>query len=178
MIYRPALFVVLVLLLFSAGCTEEQRPAAPVVKKPEKVEAPIPKASAALIPPEIMPTAPPYAYNPGGRRDPFKPLIEARKVTPLPSTTNVPLTPLQRFELNQLRLIGVIVGKGEPMAMVSTLGGKSYLLKKGVKVGMNNGVVVGIDTEGVTVEEKFYDFAGEILKKVQKIELPKREGAN
>jgi len=176
MIHRPVLFVILVMLFLGAGCTEEQQPAAPRAKKPEKVEAPIPKANAAFIPPETMPAAPPYAYNPVGRRDPFKALIEAKKPTPVPS--NEPLTPLQRIELNQLRLVGIIVGKGEPMAMVSAPGGKSYILKKGVKVGTNNGVVVGINTEGVIVEEKLYDFAGEILKNVQKIELPKREGAN
>lgn len=172
-----ALVVVIALLGLLAGCTEEQPPAPPVVNPPEKIVAPIPQVDTAPAPVEMAPPAPPaYVYNALGRRDPFKALIEVKKIVPVPSAE--PLTPLQRVELSQLRLLGVIVGKGEPTAMVSDPGGKSYILKKGIKVGMNNGVVVGIDTAGVAVEEKFYDSAGEILKDIQKIELPKREGAN
>jgi type IV pilus assembly protein PilP len=119
--------------------------------------------------------APVYHYDPAGRRDPFEVLLELRKPV---FVSNEPLTPLQQVDLGQLRLTGVIVGKGAPMAMVSAPGGKSYILKKGVKVGRNNGVVIGVDPEGVSIQEKYYDFVGEVRESVQKIELPKREGAN
>ena len=51
------------------------------------------------------------------------------------------------------------------------------ILKKGIKVGPNEGTVVGITPEAVLVEERYYDFSGEIRKSKQAIQLPKREGA-
>ncbi len=169
------LFVCFVLL---AGCGgEEVVTPVPVKHQKEKVESPMPKAgetAGALD--ALKEEAPPaYHYDPAGRRDPFEVLLELRK--PI-TVVNEPLTPLQQVDLGQLRLTGVIVGKGESMAMVSAPGGKSYILKKGVKVGRNNGVVIGVDPEGVSVQEKYYDFVGEVRESVQKIELPKREGAN
>ncbi|NIR47969.1 pilus assembly protein PilP, partial [candidate division KSB1 bacterium] len=74
----------------------------------------------------------------------------------------VPLTPLQKFDLEQLRLIGVIVGRGEPRAMVIAPDGKSFILKKGTKIGKNNGSIVEISTESVLVNEKYFDFTGEV----------------
>jgi len=38
-------------------------------------------------------------------------------------------------------------------------------------------VVVGIDTEKVTIREKYYDFSGEVRTSFQELELPKRGGA-
>ena len=55
--------------------------------------------------------------------------------------------------------------------MVSAPDGKSYILKKGVMVGRNEGVVVEITPEAVQVEERYYDFSGEIRKSVQSIHV-------
>jgi type IV pilus assembly protein PilP len=49
-------------------------------------------------------------------------------------------------------------------------------LRKGVKIGKNAGHVVGIEKDGVLVEERFYDFSGTFRKSIQKIQLPEREG--
>lgn len=175
MIRLPLRFIaVLLLCSFVVGCSEEAPPPAPKKSPKKQVEAPIPKvASDVTTALEAQP--PEYAYDPSNRRDPFVALLEVRKPV---MESNEPLTPLQQVDLGQLRLIGVIIGKGSPMAMVLAPGDKSYILKKGVKVGRNNGVVIGIDAEGVSVQEKYYDFVGEVRESVQKIELPKREGAN
>lgn len=162
-------FAALVLLL---GCGEEA-PAPPQVA-PQKVAAPPPTAIAPPSAPEAVAPAPPsYVYNPAGRRDPFEPLTTVKK--PI-SRQEVPLTPLQKFDLSQLRLIGIIIGKGEPRAMVSAPDGKSYILKKGIRVGKNDGAVVGIKADAVLVEERYYDFSGVIRKSIESIQLPKREG--
>lgn len=158
------------ILLF--GCGEETP--APPPAAPQKVAAPPPGE---VAPPSASETqAPPpqrYVYDPSGRRDPFEPLTMVKK--PI-AQKNEPLTPLEKFDLAQLRLIGVILGKGEPRAMVVAPDGKSYILKKGVKVGKNDGRVVGIKPDAVLVEERYYDFSGEIRKSVESIQLPKREG--
>lgn len=168
----------IMLAVFVAGCNQETTTAVSSKKQAgKKVEAPMPKADAkpTVAAESAADAEMAYVYDPVGRRDPFVPLIETKKPVVV---LDEPLTPLQQVELAQLRLVGVIVGKGEPMAMVNAPGGKSYILKKGVKVGSNNGVVVGVDAEGVSVQEKYYDFVGEVRENVQKIELPKREGAN
>ena len=116
-----------------------------------------------------------YVYNPLGKRDPFESPIKEEGAEVV-TAEGVPLTPLQKFDLGQLRLIGVIVGRGEPRAMVISPDGKSFILKIGTKVGKNNGVVVSITTNSVEVEEKYFDFAGSIRTGVQEIKLPKREG--
>ena len=178
MTYR-ALFLPLLIMFvfFFAGCGEEAPTPVPKPKKVEKVEAPMPKTGnvAGGSGAKMEEAAPVYSYDPAGRKDPFEVLMELRKPV---IVADEPLTPLQQVDLGQLRLVGVIIGKGVPMAMVSAPGGKSYVLRSGVKVGRNNGVVIGVDPEGVSVQEKYYDFAGEVRESVQKIELPKREGAN
>lgn len=158
--------------LLAWGCSQESpapRPT-PVKKAPAPKPAPVPKDDKEAKAAE----APKYVYNPMGRRDPFvNPLKEIR--TPLAESEEA-LTPLQKVDLNQLRVIGVIVGRGEPVAMVVGPGGKSYILKRGVKVGKNDGVVIGIDAEKIRIREKYYDFSGEVRTSVQELELPKRGG--
>ena len=157
-------------LLF--GCDEDTP--APPPAAPRKVAAPPPREAAPQVAPEVAAPPPPrYVYDPSGRRDPFEPLTSIKK--PI-AQQDVPLTPLEKFDLGQLRLIGVILGKGEPRAMVIAPDGKSYILKKGIKVGKNDGRVVGIKADAVLVEERYYDFSGEIRKSVESIQLPKREG--
>jgi type IV pilus assembly protein PilP len=131
----------------------------------------------AEVPAEIAeePKVEKYVYNPIGKRDPFEnPLKRNVEVSP---ESGIPLTPLQKYDLGQFRLIGVIVGKGEPRAMVVAPDGKSFILKKGIKIGKNDGSVIDITTDSVLVKEKYYDFAGEIRTSVQEIKLPKRGGA-
>ena len=114
-----------------------------------------------------------YVYEAAGRRDPFLPLAEIRKPV---SNGGQPLTPLQKFDLGQFRLIGVIIGRNEPMAMVMAPGGKSYVLKRGIKIGKNAGRIIDIREDAVVIEERFYDFAGEYRTSVQEIQLPKQQG--
>lgn len=115
-----------------------------------------------------------YVYDPTGTRDPFKnpfgTLVE------IPVDNAIPLTPLQKFGLDQLRVIGVIIGKGEPKAMVIAPDNKSFVLKKGTMIGRNNGSVSSITTDAIIVEEHYLDFTGEVKTKMQEIKLPKQGG--
>lgn len=169
---RPIVAILAVALL-SWGCNKET----PVPSPPPAKKAPAPKATpvqpGGKTVAEIAP--PKYIYSGAGRRDPFEnPLKEVAA----PQMGNQEaLTPLQKIDLRQLRIIGIIIGRGEPAAMVVGPGGKSYILKKGVKVGKNDGVVLRIDTEKVTIREKYYDFSGALRTSIQELELPKRGGA-
>ena len=115
-----------------------------------------------------------FVYVTEGRRDPFVPLTKIKR--PLSQASGEPETPLQSYDIVQFRLVAVIIGKGEPKAMVVAPDGKSYLLARGVKIGKNNGVVKDITSDVILVEEKYYDFSGNVIENIQEISVPKREG--
>ena len=115
-----------------------------------------------------------YAYDPTGTRDPFKNPFGT--LTEIPIDSAIPLTPLQKVSLDQLRVIGVIIGKGEPKAMVIAPDNKSFVLKRGTKIGRNNGSVSSITTDAILIEEQYLDFSGVVKTKMQEIKLPKQGG--
>jgi type IV pilus assembly protein PilP len=160
-------------LMVLTGCGEKTPEPGPA-PTPKKVATPPSEKGKPVPSPEDISelSPPPYRYDPTGRRDPFESLLDVKK----PVSTEVPLTPLQKFGIGQLRLIGVIVGKGEPRAMVVAPDGKSYILKKGIKVGKNDGKVVDINQDAVVVEESYADFSGEVRTGIREITLPRKEG--
>jgi type IV pilus assembly protein PilP len=165
----------IVLLLLSVGmilglsaCDEK-----PQKKKTTVRPRPVAKKIVEVVQKEEEAPIATYVYVVGQRRDPFTSLLKIRK--PLQDESE-PLTPLQQFGLKELRLSAIVVGKGEPKAMVVAPDKKAYFLSAGVKVGRNQGVVREIATDGVIVEERFRDFSGEIRTEIEKITLPNREG--
>ncbi len=153
------------------GCSEETattpQPKATKVRKPPAKQVPAPVAKEEETKEEE------FVYVTDGRRDPFVPLSRIRR--PI-EASDEPATPLQSYDLSQFRLAGVIVGKGASKAMVIAPDGKSYILSKGVKIGKNSGVVITINSEAVLVEEKYFDFSGNVIENIQEITVPKREG--
>ena len=167
------LIAVLVSMILFAGCGEEIPENSPVPPPAKKAISSPPKPVEDSTPAEDVsePAPPKYRYDPTGR-DPFESLLEVKK----PVSSERALTPLQKFDIGQLRLIGVIIGKGDPKAMVVAPDGKSYILKKGIKVGKNDGTVIGVTRDAVVVQERYIDFSGEVRTVVQEIMLPQREG--
>jgi type IV pilus assembly protein PilP len=164
------LFPICCLCLFLVACSEEPPPpTAPA----QKVAAP---AKTAEVPVAVaVEPAQRFIYDPAGRRDPFQPLLIVGRQA-LDADPGEPLTPLQTYDIGQFRLIGVIIGKGEPRAMVVAPDGKSYVLQRNIKIGKNGGKVKEVQREIVLVEEKFQDFAGDVKTVIQEIKIPKREG--
>lgn len=105
-----------------------------------------------------------YVYDPTGKRDPFQPFIAAQ--TPVkPVGENIPITPLQKYDLSQLKLVAIIVGAGEGSAMVEDSEGKGYIIKKGVYVGTNFGKVKTVLKDRVIIEERYKDYTGQVKEK-------------
>lgn len=158
-----------------AGCGEEEpAPAAPPavsqpVAAPPPAQAAAPAAEAAPVTEEAK-----YNYQAEGRRDPFLPLLaqKGRGGSQGREFEN----PLEAYDLVQYQLKGVIIGFGEPKAMVSAPDGKSYILKVGVRIGKSNGIIRDINRERVLVEEQYQDLTGAIRKNLQEMQVPKREG--
>jgi len=96
-----------------------------------------------------------FAYSAQGRRDPFKPLIQEKQpvVRKSKGRPDEVKGPLERFELSQYRLIALMVVKGVPRAMVKAPDGKSYTVKIGEYIGMNDGIVKNIETKVIGIDE-------------------------
>jgi type IV pilus assembly protein PilP len=156
-----------------AGCDKEQSPQ-PQPQKPKAVAKP---PVAQVPPPAAVNTAPapeaPFVYRAEGRRDPFLPLLASKGKASLGREFE---NPLEAYDLVQFQLKGVVVGFGEPKAMVVAPDGRTYILKKGLRIGKSNGVVREITREKVLVEESYQDLSGKTRVNIQEILVPKREG--
>ncbi|MFI5042000.1 MAG: pilus assembly protein PilP [Acidimicrobiales bacterium] len=96
------------------------------------------------------------AYDSTGRRDPFRP---PRVST---STPNGEVrTPLQRYELGQLKLVAVIYDTNDPRAVVEDDEGLGYIVKLGTPIGPHGGEVHGIERGRLLVNEESVDYYGE-----------------
>jgi type IV pilus assembly protein PilP len=116
-----------------------------------------------------------YSYNPVGKPDPFKPFIQLTS-TGIPRTG--PLTPLQKYDISQLKLVAIISTHDGNIALVEDSLGKGYFLKKGTLIGKSNGKVTKIFKDKVVIEEDYQDIYGQT--KAQEISLflhrPEEEG--
>lgn len=171
----------LVALLFGCGET-----APPVASKPAPTAAKVVPAAPTVgpaVPAEeaASPEAPAekedpialFQYNPDGRRDPFKSIIMAS----VKRGTSENLPPLQRKELSEMKLIGIVWGGFGHGAVVQTPDGKGYPVRKGTRIGLNNGVISQITNREMVIEEKYLDIFGETKVRSVVMELhPQKEG--
>jgi type IV pilus assembly protein PilP len=101
-----------------------------------------------------------------GNRDPFRPpSIQAR--TGSRSRDN--LSPLERFELGQLKVVGIVWDVKEPRAMIEDNAGLGYTILVGTPIGASEGRVTGIHRDQVVVEEFFQDISGK--KKTREVSM-------
>lgn len=97
-----------------------------------------------------------YAYDPSGRRDPFTPLIQRGDGKKAKRS----LPPLQRVGLTEINLIGIIWGGFGYTAMVQTPDGKGYSVRRGTRIGPNNGIVSKVTQNSIVVTERYTDIYG------------------
>jgi type IV pilus assembly protein PilP len=112
------------------------------------------------------------AYNPSGRRDPFRPFT-----LDLRPEARTQLTPLQRYELGQLSVVGTVWELSPPRAMLEDSIGMGFIVTIGTPIGRNGGVVIAIEPQRVVVEERVLDFYGKEQINRIVMETP-REGTN
>jgi type IV pilus assembly protein PilP len=100
-----------------------------------------------------------YSYNPAGKPDPFKPFIE---LTPVKRASGAgPLTPLQKYDISQLKLVAIISGADGNIALVEDVTGRGYFVRKGTWIGKNDGRVTKILRDKVIIEEVYQDILGQ-----------------
>lgn len=136
-----------------------------------------------------------FIYSPAGKPDPFQPFVElapprpqvvspgappavgrpgaqaaARPGAPPPPVRPkprpaLPPTPLQRFDLANLKVVGVISYPEGNRALIEDPEGKGYVVAEGTGIGLKNGVIKNISPKGVVVEEEEIASGGEVLAK-------------
>jgi len=114
-----------------------------------------------------------FGYDPSGRRDPFAPVVEQLQ----PGKMDANLPPLQRVNLTELNLIAIVWGAYGYTAMVQTPEGYGYAVRRGTRLGQNNGVVSAITERGIIVQERFTDVYGKKQEREYVKLLHPKEGA-
>ncbi len=124
-----------------AGCDDEPPPAPPpvAVAKRKVEEAPVVEAVAQAD----------YVYNPVGKRDPFRGyLIEGGGPRSGPSAdpveTAVCTDPLCLIDLEELKVVAVVSGDANPMAMVEDRSGVGHIVRRNTKIGRAGGKVTQV----------------------------------
>jgi Tfp pilus assembly protein PilP len=92
-----------------------------------------------------------------GKRDPFRPFTLNSRPSPRPLKDR---SPLERYELGQLKLVGVIWDIKQPNAIVEDAAGLGYVVKTGTPIGSNDGKVKRVQPAGLVVEEFEIDLYG------------------
>lgn len=142
-----------------------QKKISPVVSKPSLIEKP--KMS--------------DLYNPEGRLDPFEPLFKKEHlsvaVTKKKPKRRSPLTPLEKIDLSQLKLVGIILASSGNRALIQETSGKGYIVKKGTYIGIYSGKIIEILKDEIIVEEETEDIFGKVsmVKKSLKLQKPPGE---
>ncbi|HET8734815.1 MAG TPA: pilus assembly protein PilP [Anaeromyxobacteraceae bacterium] len=161
-----------VLLAALVAACGDSKPAAPAAAPAAAPKAAAPAAPAPAPAPEAE-----VAYSSVGKRDPFKSFLAGLRATTGAVVTRCS-TPLGRFELDQLRLVAVITGLADPMAMVEAPNGVGYSVRKGACIGKNGGVVTTIRTGEVIVTEWAMRADGTREKTETALRLPKEQSLN
>lgn len=115
----------------------------------------------------------PRSYDPSGRRDPFVPVLQQLGLGAIDPT----LPPLQRIGLSEMNLIAVLWGAYGYTAMVQTPDGNGYTVRRGTRIGPNNGVVSAVTEKGIVVQERFTDVYGTKQEREYVKLLHPKEGA-
>ncbi len=95
-----------------------------------------------------------YSYVSMGKRDPFRgSLAGPEEGTKGPQDTNTEGCdePLCQFDLDDLRLVAVVSGDANPVAMVEDRSGVGHVVRRNTKVGKQAGKVTAILRECIVV---------------------------
>jgi Tfp pilus assembly protein PilP len=103
----------------------------------------------------------PSALKPTGR-DPFRPMTMRTKA---PARRRENLSPLERYELSQLKLVGIIWDINDPRGLVEDSAGLGYVVKVGTPIGNNDGKIKAIRRDEIVVEEIYSDAYGKPTKR-------------
>lgn len=153
----------------SAAKAQLPMPAGAPAAAPAPAPAPAPAAPVAAGQPAVAPApggllvpSSQFRYDPTGRRDPFKSLLQLEKKQR--DTSQLP--PIQQFDLETVKIVGIVIDPATgPQAMVKAPNGQTFVVRVGTVIGKNEGEVVEITLQGIRILEKFVDFMNRETRK-------------
>jgi type IV pilus assembly protein PilP len=151
-------FALALALGFLAGCSDDAATDVEKSAAPKVVRKSAPEAAAATAE---------YHYDPTDKVDPFRSYVR-RQVTFDPEVGS---SPLERFDLTQLTVMGIIWGLEEPRALVRDPTGKGYIVRAGTPIGKNKGRILRIEDNKVVVKETYLDHLDRATTKEVDLEL-------
>jgi type IV pilus assembly protein PilP len=98
------------------------------------------------------PAEPEWSYTSAGKRDPFRNVLADLERGQGSLATRC-ATPLGRFEVEQLKVVAVVTGLEDPVAMVEAPNGVGYSVRRGACIGKNGGVVAAVRSGELVVSE-------------------------
>lgn len=110
----------------------------------------------------------PYIYDQVNRRDPFMPYAEY--VPPDASGPSRPMTPAQRFDLEQLKLVGIMWDVKDPKAMFMDPESEVIVLGRDEGIGKQNGYIASI-REGEVVVVEATRKRGDVIYKTKTLRI-------
>ena len=143
----------------------------------ENAARPVPPAPASTSE-ASSPSAAPYAYDPKGKIDPFLPWHEGvEAVAKAKEGKRLFLSPLEKVDLSQLTLVGIVLSASGNEALVEDGTGKGFVISKGTYVGLNRGRVARILKDRVIIQEAVqYGASGaDVRRKELKLQKPAGE---
>jgi type IV pilus assembly protein PilP len=128
--------------------------------------------------PQVKPYEP-VPYTAEGVVDPFRPdridvagapRAPRSDVSKMAPDLNRPKEPLEAFPLESLQMLGTIMQNRETFALVKA-GPNLYRVKKGNYLGLNFGIVTGIDEVAINLKELVQDGQGEWVERASALQL-------
>lgn len=161
-----------VLLLLTA-CQETAAPATPAAAKKAKAAAAEASADAMAADAEIaVADARTYVYDPVGKRDPFRSFV----LDKLKERDVSAKGPLEQFDLSQLSVTGVVWEGQNKRALIIDPSGQAYIVAEGDRIGKNEGHIITIGDNRMTVKESYVDFHGDRTTKEIDMRIRQSQG--
>jgi type IV pilus assembly protein PilP len=161
-----------------ATAAPPEAPTKPAIQPGQIVTTPqnIPSEQAALILRTVT-----SSYKTEGRIDPFVPLLKTKETKKQEQAERRKkpkrrLTPLEKVDLDQLKLVGVILAPSGNMALVEEASGKGYIVSVGTRIGINSGKISEIMQDRIIVDEEIEDVTGKITKEKRPLKIQKSPG--
>ena len=121
---------------------------------------------------------PPTSYNPSGKVDPFEPLFKKTSskkedivLTPKPTPKGHVPGELEKIDLSQLKLTGIIIASDRNLGLVQEASGKGYVISKGTHIGIRGGRVSDILKDKVIIKETMISGDGRTVVQQKELKL-------
>lgn len=126
--------------------------------------------------PEIKPVET-FVYEPGDRRDPFRPDAASAPEEAVASDNGLAPDPLRRkeelesFPLDSLRMVGTLELEGLRWGLIRTKEGILHRVKVGNYLGQNNGQITSIGNDAIQLTEIVSDAPGQWRERAATVAL-------